>query len=259
MNRKSPFVLKLLWLEKKLQLPMLFLSFVWLCILIIELAYTENPILLGLGTSIWILYIIYLTMRLITAANRITFLKRNWLFVSAILVTALRFFPYLQSFPVLRVITATFGIQVIWIFASADQGLRLIRRYLGRRGVGYAIALTLVVVFAGAAGMLSFERESGDPQSLQSYPRALWWAAMQMTNIGSSYSVKTTEGRILCLAISIYAAAMFGYLTALIATFFIDRDAFQSKQGIAQQESLQLIQQELLQLRRLIEKNLKKG
>jgi len=56
-----------------------------------------------------------------------------------------------------RALTATFGMQVIWIFASADLGMRSLRRALGRRGAGYALALTLVVIFAGAAGMVHFE------------------------------------------------------------------------------------------------------
>ena len=76
---------------------------------------------------------------------------------------------------------------------------------------------------------------------------------MQMTNIGSSYSIKTPGGRILCLGISVYAAGMFGYLTALFATFLIDRDAKDLKPEIARQKSIQDIQEEIIKLRRLIE------
>ncbi len=76
---------------------------------------------------------------------------------------------------------------------------------------------------------------------------------MQMTNIGSAYSIKTTGGRIICLGISVYAAVMFGYLTALFATFLIDRDARDPKPEIARQKSVQEIQEEIIQLRRLIE------
>ena len=145
--------------------------------------------------------------------------------------------------------------QVIWIFASADQGLRSLRRALGRRGAGYALALTLVVLLAGAAGMLHFEGISDDPQSIHTYPKALWWTAMQMTNISSAYSIRTTGGRIICLGISIYAAGMFGYLTALFATFLIDRDAKDLKPEIARQKSIQEIKEEIIQLRHLIEDN----
>jgi voltage-gated potassium channel len=253
MNSDAPKYPKLSVLAKKLELPMLFLSFVWLCILITELAYGTNTALSDIGTAIWILFIFYFTMRLWIVANRISFLKKNWLFILAILISMLRFFPLLQPFPLVRALTATFGMQVIWIFASADQGLRSLRRALGRRGAGYALALTLVVFFAGAAGILHFEGISGDLLSIHSYPKALWWTAMQMTNIGSNYSMQTTGGRITCLGISIYAAGMFGYLTALFATFLIDRDAKDPKPEVERQKSMQEIKDEIIRLRRLIE------
>jgi voltage-gated potassium channel len=253
MNINAPKYPMLLAFEKKLELPMLFLSFVWLCILITELAYGTSPALSYCGTGIWILFIFYFNMRLVTVANRITFLKKHWIFVLAILVPVLRFFPFLQPFPLVRALTATFGIQVIWIFASADQGMRSLRRALGRRGAGYALALTFVVIFAGAAGMLHFEGLSDDPQKIHTYPKALWWTAMQMTNIGTGYSIMTPGGRILCLGISVYAAAMFGYLTALFATFLIDRDAKDPKPEIARQKSVQELKDEITQLRSSIE------
>ena len=157
MNSSASKYPRLLAFKKKLEWPMLFLSFVWFCILIIEIVYVTNPVLSGIGSGIWILFIFYFALRLAIVANRMAFLKKNWLFILAIVVSALRFFPFLQPFPLVRALTATFGMQVIWIFASADQGMRFLRVALGRRGAGYALALTFVVLFAGAAGMLHFE------------------------------------------------------------------------------------------------------
>jgi voltage-gated potassium channel len=256
MNSSASKYPRLLAFKKRLEWPMLFLSFVWFCILIIEIVYDTNPVLSGVGSGIWILFIFYFALRLALVANRITFLKKNWLFILAIVVSALRFFPFLQPFPLVRALTATFGMQVVWIFASADQGMRFLRTALGRRGAGYALALTFVVLFAGAAGMLHFEAISDDPQRIQTYPKALWWTAMQMTNIGSAYAIKTASGRVICLGISLYAAAMFGYLTALFATFLIDRDAKDPKSEIAGQKLVQEVKDEIIQLRRLIEEKL---
>ena len=244
---------KLSAFERKLEWPMLFLSFIWLCILIAELASGSWPSLMIVGTGIWLIFILYFCMRLLAADHRMDFVKKNWLFITAILVSALRFFPFLQSYPMVRGLTATFGIQVVWIFASADQGMRFLREVLGRRGAGYALALTCVVIVAGAAGMLHFEGDPVDPRSLQTYPEALWWTAMQMTNIGTAYSIRTAGGRILSLGISIYAAGMFGYLTALFATFLIDREIKEPKLEIAHQKSVQEIHDEVVQLRRVIE------
>jgi voltage-gated potassium channel len=237
-----------------LDLPMLCLSFVWLCILITEIVSTTNEILSGIGTTIWILFILYFSIRFVTADDRLAFLRRNWLFVLAIVAAVLRFVPFFRALPLVRALTATFAMQVVWIFTSADQGMRALRRTLGRRGTGYAVAFTCVVVFAGAAGMYHFEQATGDPQSIQTYPRALWWTAMQMTNIGSAYVLKTTGGRALALGISVYAAAMFGYLTGLFASMFIDRAARDPASEIPSQKSIQEIKEELIQLRRLIER-----
>lgn len=244
---------KLTGFEKKLQLPMLILSFVWLCILITELVHGTTPVLSGLGTALWILFVIYFFLRLVAAQSKLFLIKKNWLFIIAILASILRFFPALQSFVYMRSLTASLGIQVVWIFVSADQGIRFMHRALGRRGAGYVLAFTAVVIFAGAAGMLHFESLSEAADRIQNYPDALWWTAMQMTNIGSSYNLRTSGGRILCLAISIYAAGMFGYLTALFATLIIDRDIKTPKIEVTSLKELQDVKAELVRLATLIE------
>ena len=240
--------------EKKLALPMLFITFAWLFVLIIELVYGTNSALSAFGTSIWVLFIFYFGLRLAVSGSRRSFLRKNWIVVLAILVSILRLIPFLQSLGTVRAVTATFGMQVVWIFASADQGMRSVRRALGRRGTGYALAFTFVVIFAGAAGMLHFEGGSNDPIGIHSYPNAIWWTAMQMTNIGTDYAPATRGGRALCLGISVYAAGMFGYLTALFATFLIDRAAkAPPSDNSALNQSLQEMKAEIVQLRQLIE------
>jgi voltage-gated potassium channel len=209
--------------------------------------------LLSLGTVLWALFVIYFGLSLAIAPKRIAFLKRNWLFVLAILVPILRLFPFLQGLPVARALTATFGMQVIWMFASADQGLRSLRRTMGRRGTGYALTFTVVVILAGAAGMLHFEGTSPDPQGIHSYPKALWWSAMQITNIGSGYRPATLGGQVLCLGISIFAVAIFGYLTAVFAAVIIGQDAEDPKSEIPNQTSITQLSSEVALLREAIE------
>ncbi len=245
-------------LPAKLDRPMLFLSFVWFLVIITELVAGTTPLLLTIGTVLWALFVVYFGLRLAIAPNRAVFLKRNWLVVLAILVPVLRLFPFLQTLPLARALTATFGIQVIWMFASADQGLRSLRRTMGRRGTGYALTFTAVVILAGAAGMLHFENGSADPQGIHSYPKALWWAAMQITNIGSGYRPVSVGGQILCLGISIFAVAIFGYLTAVFAAFFIGKDAEDPKSEIPNQTSIHQLSVEVALLRTAIEEVLKR-
>ncbi len=244
-------------LPRKLERPMLLLSFVWFLVIITELVNGTSLLLLSLGTVLWALFVIYFGLRLAIVPKRVMFLKRNWLFVLAILVAILRFFPLLQKLPLARAVTATFGMQVIWMFASADQGLRSVRRTMGRRGTGYALTFTAVVLLAGAAGMLHFENEATDPRGIHSYPKALWWVAMQLTNIGSGYQPVTFGGHVLCLGISIFAVAIFGYLTAVFAAFFIGRDAEDPKSEIPNQTSIRQLSGEVALLRKAIEDVLK--
>jgi voltage-gated potassium channel len=139
------------------------------------------------------------------------------------------------------------------MFASADQGLRSLRRTMGRRGTGYALTFTAVVILAGAAGMLHFEKDSSASQGIHSYPKALWWVAMQITNIGSGYQPMTPGGQVLCLGISIFAVAIFGYLTAVLAAFLIGRDAENPKSEIPNQTSIRQLSGEVALLRKSIE------
>lgn len=74
----------------------------------------------------------------------------------------------------------------------------------------------------GAAGMFAFERDQ-DP-GLRSYSAALWWTAMMMTTVGSAHFPRSPEGRLLCLMIATVAFALWGYLTATLASFFLGRD-----------------------------------
>ncbi len=186
------------------------------------------------------------------APNKSTLLKKNWLFILAILISVLRLLPIHDSSPLVRGITVTFGMQVVWIFASADQGIRFVRRALGRRGSGYVLAITAVIIFSGAAGILHYENMSTEPGHIQTYQSAIWWTAMQLTNIGSSYAIKTDGGRIIGLIISIYSAGAFGYLTALFATLLLDREIIAPKVESTTHKEIQDLTSEISNLCNLV-------
>jgi voltage-gated potassium channel len=123
--------------------------------------------------------------------------------------------------------------------------MRALGRTMGRRGFGYVAALTLLVTLGGAAGMHYFERGQG----LDDFGTALWWTAMIMTTMGSEYWPKTAEGRVLCLVLALYAFAVFGYVTATIATFFLGRDAENPEAEVAGAASVEALRREIAALR----------
>ena len=127
--------------------------------------------------------------------------------------------------------------------------MRALGTSLGRRGFGYIVALTVSITLVGAAGMYAFERNTADGNGLNDYGSALWWTAMIMTTLGSEYWPQTPEGRMLCFILALYAFAVFGYLTAAIATFFVGRDAENDEAEIAGTKSIEALHAEITALR----------
>ena len=50
-----------------------------------------------------------------------------------------------------------------------------------------------------------------------------------ITTMGTDYWPRTNEGRLLCFMRALYAFAIFGYITATIASIFIGQDAATNK------------------------------
>jgi voltage-gated potassium channel len=225
-------------LEDWLETPMLVLGFVWLALLVIEFTRGASPGLEAAGTTIWIIFIVDFALKFVLAPDKSDYLKANWLTALALLVPALRVFRVVR---VLRAARAARGLRLFRVVSSLNRGMRALGATMRRRGAGYVVALTVIVELAGAAGMYAFENELPDGRGLNSYGEALWWTAMVMTTMGSDYFPRTTEGRVLCFALAVYAFAVFGYVTATLATFFVGRDAENEEAevaGAAQVESL---------------------
>jgi voltage-gated potassium channel len=72
--------------------------------------------------------------------------------------------------------------------------------------------------------MYRFELDAPGGPGFPDYGTALWWTAMLLTTMGSDYWPRTPEGRFVCLLLAVYAFAVFGYVTAAIAAYFVDRD-----------------------------------
>jgi voltage-gated potassium channel len=166
------------------------------------------------------------------APNKVLYVRRHWITLVAVamptlrIVTAFRAFSVIRGFRALR---AARSLRLVRLLTSINRNLRAVRAYFGRALTG-VLALTAIVVFAGAAGMLNFEnphalQEAGvtGATGLHSYPEALWWTAMIVTTMGSEYWPKTPEGRILCLFLALYAFAVFGYITASLASFLVGK------------------------------------
>ena len=228
---------------------MVVLGFVWLGLLALELTRGLNPALETLGTAIWIIFIADFLLRLTLAPEKLAYIRRNWLTVISLLVPALRVFRFARLVRFLRVGRATRGLRLFRILSSLNRGMRALGLAMGRRGFGYAVVLTTIVVFAGAAGMYAFEKDNADGRGLQDYSAALWWTAMMITTVGSEYWPQTVEGRVLCLLLALYAFAVFGYVAATLSSFFIERDAASSEAELASASAIRELREEVAALK----------
>ncbi len=234
-------------LEGWLETPMLVLAFVWLALLIVEFIWGESSLFETIGTTIYVVFILNFVLEFTLAPRKADYLKRNWLTAISLLVPALRIFRVIRVFRVVRLASAGRGLRLLRVVSSLNRGMQALGASLSRRGFGYVFALTLLVTFAGAAGMYTFEKEA--PGGLHSYGEALWWTAMIMTTMGSQYWPQTIEGRVLCVFLALYAFAVFGYVTATLATYFVGRDAESTKAEVAGSAQLTALQEEVRALR----------
>lgn len=235
-------------LEHWLETPMILLGFAWLALLIAELIWGLSELLEYAAGVIWIAFIVEFGARFALAPRKLRFLRKNALTLFALALPAVRGFRIFRTLRALRLARVSRGLRLLRLVTSLNRGMKALSSTMARRGLGYVVALTAVVTLAGAAGMYAFEKEV--PAGLASYGAALWWTAMLLTSIASEYWPQTAEGRVLCLLLSVYGFAVFGYMTASLASFFIGRDAADEQGEVASAESIRDLQRQLEDMRR---------
>ena len=233
-------------LEAWLDWPMALLSLAWLGIVVWELVSGSTELLTTIGTAIWIIFIIEFLVRLSLAPEKLKFVRSSWLTIIALVVPALRLF---RALAFLRAARGLRGVRLVRIVGTANRSMNALRATLQRRGFIYVAGLTALVILLGAAGMLNFENAGEVSGGFGNYWQALWWTAMLVTSIGSEFWPRTTEGRVLTLLLSLYGLAVFGYITATLASFFVGRDAQEKAGPIAGSAELAEILNEVRTLR----------
>lgn len=236
-------------LESWLETPLLLLGFVWLALLIAEFVWGEGPLLNGVSDIIWVIFIIDFAVKFTLAPRKIEYLKSNWLTAVALAIPALRIFRIFRVVRVLRAARFARGVRLVRVLTSLNRGLKALGASLGRQGFSYVLAATLIVIFAGAAGMYAFEREVPDT-GIESYGSAVWFTAMLITSIGTDYAPRTGEGRVLCFIIALYGFVVFGYITATLATFFVEREAKSKASAVPNASEFDSLRSELSELRK---------
>ena len=240
----------LISMERLLEAPMVFLGFAWLVLLIIELVWGLSAILQYTSLTIWGIFIIDFILKFILAPDKLVFFKRNWLTAISLIIPAIRVFRLLRIFRVLR------GVRLIKVVASLNRSMKSLGATMQRRGFAYVFMLTLVVTFGGAAGMYAIEKNN---PGFEGYGMALWWTAMRVITAGSDFWPSTAEGRSLAFIISLFGYAVFGYVTATLATFFIGRDAEEKNTPVAGSREIAELKEIIIRLSGKLDQQSKTG
>jgi voltage-gated potassium channel len=236
----------LISIERVLEGPMNFLGFVWLVLLVMELTWKLSRPLEYLSVTIWITFILFFILQLIVAPVKKTFFKKNWFVALSLIVPALRVFRVFRMF---RLLKGLRSIRLIKIISSLNRTLKSLAATMKKHAFGYVMILTLIMTFAGAAGMYALENPK---PGFDSYGMALWWTSMRVVTSNNEFNPSTPEGRGLALIITIFGYTIFGYLTASFASFFIGLDT--KKQNLANEtKELQALRKEVTLLSKKID------
>jgi voltage-gated potassium channel len=237
--------------EQLLELPVLILGFVWLILLVIELTWGFTPLLEALFYFIWGTFILDFLLRLWLAPRKLTFVKKNWMTIVSLMIPALRVIQIFRVIRVLRMARTVRSLNLVRVVGTWNRGMRALRNSMGRKGFGYVVLLTILVALLGSAGMYYFEQ--GEP-GFEAYGDALWWTAMIILTMGSGQWPITPEGRILGFLLALYAFAVFGYVTATLASVFIGLEAGAEESELAGAKKVEALRTEIQALREELQK-----
>ena len=211
-------------LVRALEGPMLLLSVVWSLLLVLDFTRGLSPTLQWLHDAIWLTFIAQFAVEFVAAPSKRVYLRKQWVTALSLALPAFRLLRVVRIARVARFAQVTRGARLARLLGAMNRGMRTLSLGFRQRGIGYLVVLTLLVAVTGAAGMYRFEMDAPGGPGFPDYGSALWWTAMLLTTMGSDYWPRTPEGRVLCLLIAIYAFAVFGYVTAAIAAYFVGKD-----------------------------------
>lgn len=163
---------------------------------------------------IWALFLVDFAVRLVVAPSKGAYLRRNWLSVLSLAL------PFLRPLRAFRAARALRSIRLVRLLGGINRGMRVVRRVTRGRQFAHVGALTVIVVLAGAVGVLFFDRGvAGAP--IQTFGDAIWWSATMATTINNEQYAVSPEARVIAVLVRVYAVSVFGYVTASIASYLV--------------------------------------
>lgn len=207
---------------RALDVTMALLAVGMLGIALVDLAIAPDaPVRRWLDLATWVIwgaFALEFGVKLALAEDRRRYLQTHWFDVLVVLLPMFRVF---QALSVMAMIPAV-PLPLLQLTAFIGRGMQGLWWFLRVYQIGYLIGLTAVVTVTGALAVSMLER--GDPVSpLRTLGDALWWSAALMTTIGSELAPLTTGGRLVALAMELYAMIVAVYLIGAVSAHLLAR------------------------------------
>lgn len=211
---------------------MILLAAAWVGLLVAEFAGGGLPASLEVAVwVIWGIFVLDFLVEFTIAPVKTRYLRTHWLTALSLVLPAFRIIRLAPALRALRAVRVVRGVGMLRLLTSLNRGLASLRATAARRGLGYVVAATALVMVVGSAGMAFFESPAsvsgdggtGGGSRLGDYGEAFWWTAYTMTT-GAPHAPETAEGKVIGWLLSLFGLGVFGYLTATLASHFIERD-----------------------------------
>lgn len=189
----------------------IFECFMFILILIsLFLAFSETEEWAALNWSIWLIFFVDYTVRLILSENKWTYIKQHPLEIIAII-------PLDAVFRAARVVRL---LRIIRLLSIGSRYMPPVYKLLKTNGLDKVLIVALVLLFIIPIPIVFLE------PSIHSFTDALWWAVVTTTTVGyGDLSPETPVGRMLAVVLMMVGIGIIGTLTSAITSFFSRKEA----------------------------------
>jgi voltage-gated potassium channel len=167
----------------------------------------------ALDWFLWLVFVAEYLTRWFIAMDRGHFVKHNLIDLGVVVLPT---FPAVRALRLARLLRiAVIGARVV------DQSESIVTRSNAK----YAMLVAGLVVLLGAVMVWSVEHENPD-SSIRSLTDAIWWAVATVTTVGYGDKYPTSpEGRGVAVALMVLGIAVFGLVSASLASLFVESEA----------------------------------
>ena len=216
--------------ERRSGLPLFIVSLLYLVVVLAEMlpGIEVSPALLAVDGAFWLVFVVdYVWRVFFLAPDRRAYAKTGLCLLDLVVIASFPALLVLGSAALGLARFARVGAQIIRFIRVGAQAGRTVgeaRRVFTRRNLRWVVPIALLIVVFAAMFAWRFEEVHAGTQ-VNSLGDALWWAVATVTTVGYGDVVpKTPEGRIAGVVLMLVGITVFGWLTAALASVFVEND-----------------------------------